>query len=65
MLLLLLSRFSHVRLCATAWTAAYQAPLSIGFPRREYWSGVAIAFSQRKLSAEELMVLNYGVAENF
>ena len=56
---------SRVQLCATAWTAAYQAPLSIGFPRREYWSGVAIAFSQRKLSAEEVMVLNYGVAENF
>ena len=28
-LLLLLSRFSHVRLCATPWTAAYQAPLSM------------------------------------
>jgi len=37
----------------------------MGFPRREYWSGVTIAFSQRKLSAEELMVLNYGVAESF
>ncbi|KAB0382455.1 hypothetical protein FD755_004372 [Muntiacus reevesi] len=31
--------FSHVRLLATPWTAAYQAPLSMGFSRREYWSG--------------------------
>ena len=30
-LLLLLSRFSRVRLCATLWTAAHQAPLSLGF----------------------------------
>ena len=39
-LLLLLSRFSHVRLCATPWTVAYQAPLSMGFSRQEYWSGL-------------------------
>ena len=31
LLLLLLSRFSHVRLLATPWTAAYQAPPSVGF----------------------------------
>ena len=34
LLLLLLSRFSHVRLCATPWIAAYQAPLSMGFSRQ-------------------------------
>ena len=28
----------HVRLCATLWTAADQAPLSTGFSRQEYWS---------------------------
>ena len=28
------------RLLATPWTAAYQAPLSMGFSRQEYWSGV-------------------------
>ena len=37
--LLLLSQFSHVRLYATPWTAAFQAPLSMGFSRQEYWSG--------------------------
>ena len=31
---------SRVRLFATAWTAAYQAPPSMGFSRQEYWSGV-------------------------
>ena len=40
MLLLLLSCFSRVRLCATLWTAAHQAPLSTGFSRQEYGSGL-------------------------
>ena len=40
LLLLLLSRFSRVRLCATPLTAAHQAPLSLGFSRQEYWSGL-------------------------
>ena len=40
LLLLLLSCFSHVRVCATLWTAALQAPLSTGFSRQEYWSGL-------------------------
>ena len=39
-MLLLLSRFSHVRLCATSKTAAYKAPLSPGYSRQEYWSGL-------------------------
>ena len=40
LLLLLLNRFSHVRLCATPETAAHQAPLSLGFSRQEHWSGL-------------------------
>ena len=32
----------HVQLLATPWTAAYQAPLSMGFSRQEYWSGVPL-----------------------
>ena len=39
-LLLLLSRFSCVRLCATPYMAAHQAPLSLGFSRQEHWSGL-------------------------
>ena len=34
--------FSHVRLLATPWIAAYQAPPSMGFSRQEYWSGVPL-----------------------
>ena len=33
---------SRVRLLATPWTAAYQAPLSMGFSSQEYWSGVPL-----------------------
>ena len=33
---------SHVRLLATPWTAAYQASLSMGFSRQEYWSGLPL-----------------------
>ena len=40
MLLLLLSRFSRVRLCVTPETAAHQAPPSLGFSRQEHWSGL-------------------------
>ena len=31
---------SHVRLFATPWTVAHQAPPSLGFSRQEYWSGL-------------------------
>ena len=40
LLLLLLSRFSHVRLYATLETAAHQASPSLGFSRQEQWSGL-------------------------
>ena len=39
-LLLLLTHFSCVRLCATPETAAHQAPPSLGFSRQEHWSGL-------------------------
>ena len=40
LLLLLLSRFSRVRLCGTPWTAAHQATPSPEFSRQEHWSGL-------------------------
>ena len=40
MLLLLLSHFSRVWLCAVPWMAAHQAPSSLGFSRQEQWSGL-------------------------
>ena len=35
------SHFSHVRLFAIPWTVACQTPLSMRFPRQEYWSGLS------------------------
>ena len=35
-----LSCFSHIQLFVTLWTVACQAPLSVGFSRQEYWSGL-------------------------
>ena len=35
-----LSHFNHISLIATLWTVARQAPLSMGFSRQEYWSGL-------------------------
>ena len=32
--------FSHVRLFVILWTVAYQGPLSMGFSKQEYWSGL-------------------------
>ena len=42
LLLLLLSRFSHVQLCATPQRAAHQASPSLGFSRQEHWCGVPL-----------------------
>ena len=36
----MLSDISHVQLCVTPWTVAFQAPLSMEFSRQEYWSGL-------------------------
>ena len=47
-LLLLLSRFSRVRLCATPWTAAHQSPPSLGFSRQEHWSGLPFPSPMRE-----------------
>ena len=45
-----LESLSHVWLLATPWTAAYQAPSSMGFSRQECWSGVPLPSPQmRKL----------------
>ena len=39
-LLCMLSHFSHVQLSVTLWTVTHQVPLSVGFSRQEYWSGL-------------------------
>ena len=41
--------FSRVRFFVTSWTTACQAPLSMGFSRQEYWSGLPFPFSRGDL----------------
>ena len=41
---------SRVRLLATSWTAAHQAPPSMGFSRQEYWSGVPLPSPKNEAS---------------
>ena len=48
-----LSHFSHVRLSATPWIMACQAPLSMGFSRQEYWSGLPFPFPVIKHEVSE------------
>ena len=48
LLLLLLSRFSRVRLCVTPEMAAYQDLLSLGFSRQEHWSGLPFPSPMRE-----------------
>ena len=48
LLLLLLSRISHVWLCATPYMEAHQAPLSLGFSRQGHWSGLPFPSPQKR-----------------
>ena len=50
--LLLLSRFSRVRLCATSYTAVHQAPPSLGFSRQEHWSVLPFPSPMRESESE-------------
>ena len=47
---------SHVRLLATPWTAAYQAPPSMGFARQEYWSGVPLPSPSEPLGKPNIYI---------
>ena len=47
----MLSCFSHVQHFATPWTVAHQIPLSMGFSKQEYWSGLPFT-SSRDLPAQ-------------
>ena len=44
---------SHIWLLATPWTAAYQAPPSMGFSRQEYWSGLPLSHWLRAFESPE------------
>ena len=59
-MLLLLSRFSRVRLRATPKTAAHQAPLSLGVSRQEHWSGLPFPSPMRESEvAQSCPTLSY------
>ena len=45
---------SHVRLFATPWTAAHQAPPSMGFSRQEYWSGLPLPSPTNHSKSQEI-----------
>ena len=47
---------SHVWLFATPWTAAYQAPPSMGVSRQEYWSGVPLPSSKWTLNLVNFLI---------
>ena len=50
---------SRVRLLATPWTVAHQAPPSMGFSRREYWSGVPSPSPRRTESRAQYAHCNF------
>ena len=49
---------SHVQLFTTPWTAAYQAPPSMGFSRQEYWSGLPLPFPKCGLRHPKILGLS-------
>ena len=53
---------SHVRLLATPWIAAYQAPLSMGFARQQYWSGVSLPSPTVKTTFYQLSTFPIGLS---
>ena len=54
---------SCIRLLATPWTAAYQAPPSMGFSRQEYWSGLPLP-SPKEIFTQYLLYTGAVVYQN-
>ena len=52
---------SRVRLLATPWTAAYQAPPPMGFPRQQYWSGMSLPSPRKIIFSEIDIYWTYGI----
>ena len=53
---------SHVQLLATPWTAAHQAPPSVGFSRQEYWSGVPLPSAKQSMTMKSVSAAKYLMA---
>ena len=51
--------FSRVRPSGTSWTAAHQAPPSMGFSRQEYWSGVPLPSPKWHATSLQVMIQMY------
>ena len=64
LLLLLLSCFSGVQLYTTPWTAAHQAPPSMGLSRQEYWSGVPSPSPYWGLISDQFSLFQLSVDRN-
>ena len=60
-----LSLFSHVQLFATPWIVARQAPLSMGFSRQEYWSGLPCPPAAGDLPDSEIELASPALAGEF
>ena len=56
-ILLWFNHVSHVQLFATTWAVAHQAPLSMGFSRQEYWSGLPFPSGARSLLLIDQMLI--------
>ena len=56
---------SCVRLFATPWTAAYQAPLSMGFSKQEYWSGVPLPSPSGPITSWQIGGETMGIVTDF
>ena len=61
---------SRVRLFATLWTVVHQAPISMGFPRHEYWSGLPfppleISVTQDQTCISYISCLGRGVLQHY
>ena len=52
---------SRLQLLATPWTAAYQAPLSMGFSRQEYWSGLVLIIFLEDKTFSNFSKANFGI----
>ena len=50
---------SRAQLLATPWTAAYQAPLSMGFSRQEYWSGFPLPSPHTGILLDKIQAIIY------